>query len=615
MSTPLPSLSQFLYHELFSIDSSGSHCSPSASPRQLVYNFLILPYFLERFLLTGTAVCFDCFLYLFTLLPFRVLSLALSLLVQGPKKFAYYWNDRRSHDCVRFVLLVLSWYALSFLPMSRLYHYIRGQSVLKLYVIFNMLQISDRLFASMGEDILDAAFQSFLHGDRRGVSAVMVAVHFVASLVYVFTHALLLFAQVITLNVSVNSDNSSLFILLVSNNFVELKGAVFKRFDAHNLFQMTCSDSVERFQLMIFLAIIIIQNVSHLGWELALELHWLSKALTMCMAVLGGECFVDWIKHGFICKFNMISPRVYSQFQTVIARDFIQTHTIAHAHSNGDSHSGSGSHTTSKSAHSVARRLGLSTFPLAVLVLRVLTQALTTAPSYTHTHAHTSIIDAILDIFTVECLLKLLCIALTFVLLLLLKLFLTVSLLGTMIGRIQQQEHQLDENEKEKENKKEGKSDANTTKHDGSPSLQSSLALVSSNRHYRLTPIKVERPHSLVADSKIKSEMMPPLERVSDNDNDSDVSLLVLKTTITPATTETVTEPEVIVAAPEVTVTSIALSPLPTAATPSLHPGDVLPVHDRVGSVELSGLPSATLSDELSAVDRYAMTEKASIPT
>jgi hypothetical protein len=52
---------------------------------------------------------------------------------------------------------------------------------------------------------------------------------------------MVLFYQVITLNVAVNSYNNALLTLLISNQFVEIKGAVFKKFEKENLFQLTCS--------------------------------------------------------------------------------------------------------------------------------------------------------------------------------------------------------------------------------------------------------------------------------------------------------------------------------------------------------------------------------------
>ena len=40
-----------------------------------------------------------------------------------------------------------------------------------------------------------------------------------------------------TLNVAINSSNKALLTIMMSNNFVELKGSVFKKFDKNNLFQ------------------------------------------------------------------------------------------------------------------------------------------------------------------------------------------------------------------------------------------------------------------------------------------------------------------------------------------------------------------------------------------
>lgn len=44
-----------------------------------------------------------------------------------------------------------------------------------------------------------------------------------------------------TLNVSVNSYSNALLTLLLSNQFVEIKGSVFKKFEKENLFQLSCS--------------------------------------------------------------------------------------------------------------------------------------------------------------------------------------------------------------------------------------------------------------------------------------------------------------------------------------------------------------------------------------
>lgn len=54
-------------------------------------------------------------------------------------------------------------------------------------------------------------------------------------------HTLVLFFQMITLNVAINFYSNALLSLLISNQFVEIKQSVFKRFEKENLFQLTCS--------------------------------------------------------------------------------------------------------------------------------------------------------------------------------------------------------------------------------------------------------------------------------------------------------------------------------------------------------------------------------------
>lgn len=60
-------------------------------------------------------------------------------------------------------------------------------------------------------------------------------------LLFVRLHSIVLFFQVVTMNVAINSHNNALLTLLISNQFVELKGSVFKKFEKENLFQISCS--------------------------------------------------------------------------------------------------------------------------------------------------------------------------------------------------------------------------------------------------------------------------------------------------------------------------------------------------------------------------------------
>ena len=69
-------------------------------------------------------------------------------------------------------------------------------------------------------------------------------------------HSLLLYAHLTTLDVVVTSADSSIVALLVSNNFSEIKSAVFKKNSVDNLFDVACSDVCERFKLLLFLMLL-----------------------------------------------------------------------------------------------------------------------------------------------------------------------------------------------------------------------------------------------------------------------------------------------------------------------------------------------------------------------
>ena len=198
---------------------------------------------------------------------------------------------------------------------------------------------------------------------------------FVLALLYNITHATALFYQVITLNVAVNSYSNALLTLLLSNQFVEIKSTVFKKFEKENLFQLTCADVVERFQLWLMLTIIAARNIVETGGlslnnnmdsatvplqpssilprSFTLLPAWIGQVSAPFVIVLGSEMAVDWIKHAYINKFNLIKPAVYGRFLDILAKDY---------------------YTTAFADQNLTRRLGLPVIPLSCLFIRASVQ-------------------------------------------------------------------------------------------------------------------------------------------------------------------------------------------------------------------------------------------------
>eukprot|EP01116_Phalansterium_solitarium_P011374 TRINITY_DN27032_c0_g1_i1.p1 TRINITY_DN27032_c0_g1~~TRINITY_DN27032_c0_g1_i1.p1 ORF type:complete len:254 (+),score=82.38 TRINITY_DN27032_c0_g1_i1:312-1073(+) len=185
---------------------------------------------------------------------------------------------------------------------------------------------------------------------------------FVVAFVYTLIHSLVLFAQIVTLNVAINSHNNALLTLLVSNQFMELKSSVFRKFEKDNLFQISCSDMVERFQLMVFLAMISMQNFSDLGWDLGHA--WVTRMAVSAVTVWLSETLVDWIKHAFITKFNHIPTDVYQAFHGYLESDIINSSKLRQR-----------PESFMVDAYTIPRRIGFVPLPLSCVVLKMLHQA------------------------------------------------------------------------------------------------------------------------------------------------------------------------------------------------------------------------------------------------
>ncbi|KAH7135498.1 eukaryotic membrane protein family-domain-containing protein [Dendryphion nanum] len=291
-------------------------------------------------------------------------------------------------DILKGLLVISSCALLMRFDASKMYHGIRGQSAIKLYVIYNVLEVCDRLLSAVGQDVLECLFsRETLDRNPDGRSKVLRPFWmFILALVYNVAHATALFYQVITLNVAVNSYSNALLTLLLSNQFVEIKGTVFKKFEKENLFQVTCADIVERFQLWLMLLIIAMRNIVEVGglsiqsssgtslWRAAFGASnstaplsasniiplsftilpkWLGQVFSPFFLVLGSEMLVDWLKHAYITKFNQTKPEVYGKFLDVLAKDY---------------------YSNAFTDPNLTRRLGLPVLPLACLFIRAAIQ-------------------------------------------------------------------------------------------------------------------------------------------------------------------------------------------------------------------------------------------------
>mmetsp|Transcript_23636 Transcript_23636/g.59013 ORF Transcript_23636/g.59013 Transcript_23636/m.59013 type:complete len:632 (+) Transcript_23636:48-1943(+) len=353
---PISFWSYFSHQLLVGVDETVTAEMEDESSRRRrkgVYHFLQAPWELEKLLLVGYLVCLDSFLFMVTMLPLRVARSSLSLLVR--RRIS--WLQVCDMMCVGAILIAVA--ALGQIDTSQAYHSVKGQAVIKLYVVFNVLEVFDKLCASFGQDILHTLFWSSM---ARRTWRGHLLLDFTIVAVYLVVHSCVLFYQVVSLNVAVNSHNNVMLTLLVSNNFVELKSNVFKRFEPENLFVLACNDIVERFQLTCYLLIVSLHVLTVHADSVVM-----GNVLGAVAMVSAAELLVDWIKHAFVIKFNGIQPVVYRRFHAVLCRDL--ANSVAGQHEDRQA----GPHMLQSGA-AASTRIGFSCIPLLCLVLRSVSQ-------------------------------------------------------------------------------------------------------------------------------------------------------------------------------------------------------------------------------------------------
>ncbi|KAE8076396.1 hypothetical protein FH972_015051 [Carpinus fangiana] len=292
--------------------------------RERVYDTIFrLPWRCELLIDVGFFVCLDSFLSMLTVMPTRIVMTLWRLLCTRQFKMR---SAAELSDFGCFLIMACGVTLLQRTDISLIYHMIRGQGTIKLYVVYNVLEIFDKLCQNFNGDVLQTLFNS-----AEGLASCPpesmtfwlwrfifdLALAMAASIV----HSFILLAQAITLSTVIVAHNNALLALLVSNNFSEIKSNVFKRFSKDNIHSLVYFDSVERFHISAFMLFVLAQNI------LEAEGPWLESFLFNALMVYICEMAIDIIKHSFIGKFNDIKPIAYSEFLEDLCKQTLNIQT------------------------------------------------------------------------------------------------------------------------------------------------------------------------------------------------------------------------------------------------------------------------------------------------
>lgn len=126
--------------------------------------------------------------------------------------------------------------------------------------------------------------------------------------IFAWLHSLVVMSIAMVWYVSMESDQAILAFMIVSN-FGEIKTTVFKRFDSEKLFVLCRMDVVERLNLLLAAAFIVVEDWGQIGdWTIN------SEILYKCASILVLESIVDVVKHSVVVNFNGIPPGIYRTY-------------------------------------------------------------------------------------------------------------------------------------------------------------------------------------------------------------------------------------------------------------------------------------------------------------
>ncbi|CAK0869418.1 unnamed protein product, partial [Prorocentrum cordatum] len=318
---PGPAFLQWLADEVHSRPVDETQQLPGASHLAEVAK---VPKRLEKLLIIGDLLCCDIVLHELSFTPLQAAGALLKL----PWRYALKGSPLRITelgDLIRLSLLLLNLlFMLVFFDVSWMYHYIRGESFLKLYVIFNMLEMFERWARSVGVDLFDVVMASA----QQQWSSLLPK--YLATLAYCCLHSCMHLVRVLLLQVAINTSSSAVFLIIVTNNFAEIKSTVFKRYEAKSLFPIIASDIVERFYLLTDVIFVLARlsistgRGTYSGPDIA---FWLFLLVIL-------EVGTDWIKFCLIIKFSELPASVLEVYKEVLIADVLLCRT-QHIHGAG----------------------------------------------------------------------------------------------------------------------------------------------------------------------------------------------------------------------------------------------------------------------------------------
>jgi len=156
-------MKEYVINDLLNIDSRNQDGSATEDIDANMEEFLRVPSKLENLMIFSLAVCMDSFLYAWAMLPLKfvwgIVCIICSVVRPKGALQKIRFHRRHLYPMMQSALIYFV-YSQVLCPISigKLYHWIRGQAMLKLYVLIAIVEVFDRLLCSFGQDAWDSLY-------------------------------------------------------------------------------------------------------------------------------------------------------------------------------------------------------------------------------------------------------------------------------------------------------------------------------------------------------------------------------------------------------------------------------------------------------------------------
>ncbi|EAN32568.1 Eukaryotic membrane family protein [Theileria parva strain Muguga] len=461
-------------------DKFGYNFVLDSIPKNLLLHMARLPKFFEKLIFHSVGICLDSVLFELTFMPIQAVTtvsyLITRFLLYVFKELKYMFrndflnlfnnhkdkelnsgrSDKSSENfdeprnitltevcgCVRFLVLLATVYIFSFIDTSKVYHNIKAQPIMKLYVLFNMLEICERLCRSFNRDIMDSLVkttinifiiqfnntnvssarvnfqkpdsqkcqlgnngnksflnshtnntqnhpnksvnrrssldsegfvpgnktESLLSSCRNHVDGFNIYYKFVFLYCFVVLtitfHAFIHLVRVLILNIAINSPEYTMFLVLITNNFGEIKSSVFKKHTQLSLFIIFASDAVERCHLVLDGLLVFFKMSTSRR-----NLNSYISVFSWLFLVYGIEVLIDLVKHSYLIKFNKLLSETFEKYDSVLIADRLLSRSLYNLRSLTFYKLKVPCKCSFSFSHISSRRLGFISSPIVTLII------------------------------------------------------------------------------------------------------------------------------------------------------------------------------------------------------------------------------------------------------